>query len=65
MLALSPLIIQLIQAGITLAPELIAAWQKEVDLANAGQTPTDAERAQIDAGLDTANAALQAAQPAG
>lgn len=64
MLALIPVILQLIQAGLTIAPELISAGQTEVDLVNSGAAPTADQKAQIDAALEQANTALQAAQPA-
>ena len=63
MLALTPVIIQLIEAGLTIAPQIMAAWKTEVALFTAGTPPTDAQKAEIDAALDAADAALQAAQP--
>jgi hypothetical protein len=64
MLALTPLVLQLLQLGLNVVPEIIAAAQTEVDLWNSGTAPTAAQQAAIDAALDQANAALQAAQPA-
>lgn len=64
MLVLSPLVLQLIGLGITYTPQLIAAAQAEIRLCNAGAVPTAAERAAIDAALEVAHAALQAAVPA-
>jgi len=61
MLTLVPLILQLLQMGLTVVPELISAAQTEVGLLNSGQAPTPAQQAQIDAALATANAAVQAA----
>ena len=60
---LTPLVLQLISLGISVAPELISAAQTEIGLINSGSAPTPAEQAQIDAALDAAHAALQAAQP--
>jgi hypothetical protein len=64
MLALIPVILQLVEAGIAVAPQLIAAGKTEIALVNSGSTPTKAQEDQIDAALEAANAALQAAQPA-
>jgi hypothetical protein len=64
MLTLVPIVLQLIEAGITVVPQIIAAAQAEVALFNAGTPPTAAQQASIDAALVQANAALQAAQPA-
>jgi hypothetical protein len=64
MLTLLPVILQLVEAGITVAPQLIAAGKTEISLVNAGAAPTAAQMAQIDAALDAANTALQNAQPA-
>ena len=64
MLALVPIVLQLIEAGVTLAPEIITAAQKEVALFNSGSAPSADDQAQIDAALAAANTALQNAQPA-
>lgn len=61
---LLPLIIQLVQAGITLVPQLIAAAKTELDLLGSNSAPSDTQKAQIDAALELANDALQNAQPA-
>ncbi len=61
MLTLTPLVLQLIGLGQQVIPEIIAAAQAEVSLFNGGGTPSAAQQAQIDAALDKANAALQAA----
>lgn len=61
---LLPIIIQLIQAGVTLAPGLIAAAKMELDLLGSKSAPSDEQKAQIDAALELANNALQNAQPA-
>jgi len=61
MLSLTPLVLQLLAAGIQVLPEIIAAAQTEVQLLNAGSAPTPAQLAAIDAALRQANAALQAA----
>lgn len=63
--ALIPIILQLVSAGIAIAPQIIAAGKTELDLLRSGAPPpTDAQKAEIDAALDAANTALQAAQPA-
>lgn len=62
--ALVPVILQLVTAGLTVAPSIIAAGQKEYDLLKSGDVPTDAEIAEINAALEQANDALQNAQPA-
>lgn len=65
MIALLPVIIQLVQAGLAIAPDIIAAGKTELDLLSPGAAPPTAEqKAAIMAALDRANAALQAAQPA-
>jgi hypothetical protein len=64
MLTLVPVLLELLQAGITVVPEIITAAQTEVSLFNSGTAPTAAQQATIDAALATANSALQAAQPA-
>lgn len=61
---LLPIIIQLVQAGITLVPQLIAAGKMELDLLGSNSPPSDAQKAEIDAALELANDALQNAQPA-
>jgi hypothetical protein len=62
MLTLTPLVLQLIQLGITVVPELIAAAQTEISLVTGTSPPSAEQQSQIDAALDAANAALQAAQ---
>ena len=64
MLALTPLILQMIQMGITVVPELITAAQAEISLISGTTPPTAAQQAVITAAVDTANAAIQAAVPA-
>lgn len=65
MIALLPVIIQLVQAGLALAPDIIAAGKLELDLLSPGAAPpSDDEKASIMAALEKANDALQAAQPA-
>jgi hypothetical protein len=61
---LTPVVLQLVQLGISVAPEMISAAQTEISLLNDGGTPTAAQQAAIDSALDAAHAALQAAQPA-
>lgn len=63
MLTLTPLILQLVSAGLTIAPELIQAAETELSLVTGTEAPTAAQQAQIDTALTAANAALQAAQP--
>jgi hypothetical protein len=41
-------------------PELVSATQTAIDLLRSGVAPTAEQQAQIDAALETANAALQA-----
>jgi len=60
MLTLTPLVLQLVAAGIQLLPEIIAAAQTEVQLLNANTAPTQAQQAEIDTALKQANDALQA-----
>jgi hypothetical protein len=54
-------LIQLVQMGITVAPEVITAAQTAVSLIETNTGPAPAQQAQIDAALDTAHAALQGA----
>ena len=62
MLTLAPLVLQLIELGVSVLPAMITAAQTEIALFNAGTAPTAAQQADIDSALDTAHAALQAAQ---
>lgn len=64
MLTVIPVLLQILEAGLTVAPGLIAAAQTEAALVTSVSPPTPEQRAAIDAALDEANAALQAAQPA-
>ncbi len=59
---LIPLILQLVQLGIEVAPSIIAAGKLELD-AHGGASLTAAERAQVDEAMEAAHAALQAAEP--
>lgn len=55
-------IIALIQALVSFAPqipELVTAVETAVGLLNSGAAPTADQQAQIDAGLEAANTALQ------
>jgi hypothetical protein len=61
-MALVPLILQLLQLGIQVIPELASAAQTELDLFQSGSAPTAEQQAAIDAALDRANVALAAAQ---
>ena len=60
MLSLTPIVLQLISAGLTVAPEIIAAAQTEVSLVKSGTAPTAEQQAAIDSALAAAHAALQA-----
>lgn len=63
--ALIPIILQLVSAGLAVAPSIIAAGKTELDLLRAGAPPPTPEQiAEIDAALEAANSALQSAQPA-
>lgn len=63
--ALIPIILQLVAAGLEVAPSIIAAGKTELDLLRSGAPPpTAAQMAEIDAALEAANEALQQAQPA-
>jgi hypothetical protein len=62
MLALIPVVLQLLEAGITIVPEIITAARTEYALFSSGTAPTPAQQATIDAALETANNALQGAQ---
>jgi hypothetical protein len=64
MLTILPLILQLIEAGITVVPELIAAGKTEISLITGTSPPTAEQQAQIEAAVVAANNALQASQPA-
>lgn len=64
MIALTPQVLQMVLLGLQVAPELIAAAQQEIALFSAGTPPTPEQQAAIDAALDQAHAALQAAGPA-
>lgn len=64
MLAITPLVLQLVSLGISVAPELIAAAEQEISLITGTAPPTAEQQAQITAAVVAANAALQAAQPA-
>lgn len=63
MLALTPAVLQMIQMGLTVLPELASVAMTEIELFRAGTPPSAEQQAAIDAALDTAHAALQAAQP--
>lgn len=61
MLAVLPLVTQLLSLGATLIPELVDDFNLAKDLLTSGKDPTPEQQAQIDAALDRANAALQEA----
>lgn len=63
-IALITTLIQLIEMGITVVPEVISAAQTAVSLIESGAPPTPAQQAQIDAALSATHASLQAATPA-
>lgn len=54
--------LQLMQLGIPLAKEIVDAVNAEMALSGSPNGPSDAEQATIDAGLEAAHAALQAAR---
>ena len=56
--------LQLVQAGLPIAQDIINGVTTEMQLSGQGRAPTPDEQAKIDAALDAAHAALQAAQPA-
>ena len=63
-IALITALIQLVQMGIDRrAAGIISAARTAVSLIESGTAPTAAQQAQIDAALDAAHAALQAATP--
>lgn len=62
-IAIITALIQLVEMGITVAPEVIAAAQTALSLLEGSVGPTAAQQAQIDTALDAAHAALQAATP--
>lgn len=60
-------IIALLQAALPLladVPQFVEGAKTAIALFNSGTDPTPEQQAQIDAALDAAHAALQAAQPA-
>ncbi len=61
-LALTPLVLQLLQLGVQVLPGLIAAAVTEVDLLNSGTAATAEQRAAIDLALDQANQAVMDAR---
>lgn len=62
MLALTPLVLQLIQLGVQVLPGLISAAVTEVELLNSDTPATPEQRAVIDLALDQANQAVMDAQ---
>jgi hypothetical protein len=65
MLNVTSIVLQLVGIGVVVGPELIAAAQTEIALVTSNTAPTAEQQASIDAALDAANAALQAAVPSG
>jgi hypothetical protein len=61
-IALIIALIQLIEAGIAVAPSIISAAKTSISLIESGNAPTPAQQQEIDAALDAAHAALQGAQ---
>ena len=59
-----PIAAELVQLGVTIAPSIIEAVNLEMQLSGSGSAPTADQQAQLDAALEAAHAALQAAQPA-
>jgi hypothetical protein len=55
--------LQLLQAGLPIAEDVINGVTTEMQLSGQNRAPTPEEQAKIDAALDAAHAALQAAQP--
>lgn len=53
---------QLVALGAQIAPGVIEAVKAEMAISGTGQAPTPNQQAEIDAGLQAAHAALQAAQ---
>jgi hypothetical protein len=53
-------LIELVQLGISVGPQVVAAAQTAISLIESGTGPTAEQQAQIDAALDAAHAALQA-----
>lgn len=62
--AVIPIAAQLVQLGVTVAPSIIEAVNLEMQLSGSNTQPTADQQAKLDAALDEAHAALQAAQPA-
>ncbi|HEY3848365.1 MAG TPA: hypothetical protein VGL95_14760 [Acetobacteraceae bacterium] len=63
-LTLIPVVLDLLEAGVTIVPEIVTAAQTEYALFSSSTPPTAAQQATIDAALETANNALQAATQA-
>ena len=59
MLSLTPLVLQMISLGLSIAPELISAAQTEISLITGKTAPSATQQAQIDAALEVVNTALQ------
>lgn len=59
------IVLQLLQLGLPIAKEIADAVDTEMSLSGSADGPTPEQQATIDAGLDAAHAALQAAQQAG
>lgn len=59
-LTLIPQILAMLQAGLTIAPEVATAAQTEYQLFTTGAPPTPAQQAAIDSALEAANTALAA-----
>lgn len=63
MIALAPLVLQLIQLGLSVAPELISAAVQEISIFNSGTAPTVQQQRDLDTALAAAHEALQTAEP--
>jgi hypothetical protein len=62
MAQLSPIVFDLVELGIAIAPHILAAARVEVQMLTSGAPPTAEQTAAISAALDAAHATLQAAQ---
>jgi hypothetical protein len=56
-------LLQLLQLGLEISPQLVSASQTALSIVETNETPTAEQRAQIETALHTAHAALQAAMP--
>lgn len=61
--ALIATLVQCLQLGVPIVVSWVEAYNKGAALAKSGTAPTPEVQAEIDAALDAAHAALQAAEP--